>query len=247
MWYGYGPISWSVTQRNNDNTFNGPQPYRKVVDFYSVKDDGGYKGTSIHQPNLPLSVEIHNNGETNNMDVFLGGRQVSSVGGEGKLPTRQITSAVEFYTPPDDQGVFQPVLAVRRKDLFNSFPNPVNAILKRVKFITTEDATLRTTISEDVTSANWQNADSWPDEETATEIAKITDGFTVNDNGLRVPPYEIVPAGGTGGFFSAGGPDSAEEQLNTPLGRNQIVVFWVRQDDTTPPEISLIVEWAEQF
>lgn len=247
VWYGYGPISWSITQRNTENTFDGPQPYRKIVDFYSVKDQEGYKGTSIHQPNLPLNVEIHNNGETSNMDVFLGGRQVSSLGGEGQLPTRRIVSNLEFYSLADNQGTFQPLLAVRKKELFNSFPNPVNAILKSVRFVTDEDATLRTTIHEDVTSANWQNADSWPDNETATEIAKITDGFTVNDSGLRVPPYEIVPAGGTGGFFSAGGPEAAEEKLNTPLGRNQVVVFWARQDVATPPTVSLIVEWAEQF
>lgn len=70
VYYGYGGIQWEIGVETRFQDY-------ELVSVHEVKMKGD---VSIEEPNLPLTVEVDSGTSGQQLDVFLGGRQISPLG-----------------------------------------------------------------------------------------------------------------------------------------------------------------------
>lgn len=246
VWYGFGPVFWKIVKGPTGLPFVNSKRKTTVVDVFEVTDDDLYYGPSIFQPNQPLTVEIDANGSTSNLDVFLGGRQVSVLGGVGKLPSRTVSEELYNYTLTASEGEWEPVIAIRKKELFRGFQNPVNVFGKALSYRTDQDVSFRLTLNGDITSTSWNQPTDYPTNESAVEVAYASDSLSVNaaDTGLPIDLVDYLTATET--LFQSQ-PDSAESDRRVRLGPDQNLILWARPETADPTVISSTFAWVEEF
>lgn len=126
-WYGYGSIEFSVQL-----AFRGM--VRETVTFHRINVG---ESTSITDPNQPLTVRVDNGSATSSLEVYVGGRQLSLVGGAVEFQQREFTEVLSTYSLTSS---WTPLVAVREKAIFgpSGRPNSVSSKFDRVKVVATD-------------------------------------------------------------------------------------------------------------
>ena len=256
VWYGYGPIEWSVSCVA-EGDINGTRQARRENNrilchrFSPQTTDMEFDGPAVVNPNQPLSVKASNNGTAEGISVYVGGRQCSVLGvAEEQRTERDVLEPVVDYNLDSAEGVWTPIIALRRVETFGELDvNPTNIRIQRVQLIADEDVTLRTVWGADVTSAGWRAPDTWivdGDPESAMEVQTIEDdGLTASiGDGFQIPPFQVVRVADQG---PARDPQLSVGQDPTVLGRDEPVVIFARRDSSDIPEISVIATWSEEW
>ena len=261
VWYGGGPIEWSigsvgVSERGGTTNRRSVNNRATVHEYVPQENLQAPAGPSINQPNLPVSAQVDNTGTPSAYTIYVSGRQASvySVAREQR-EFRSITNTVEDYDLQAGQGVWEPMIALRRKEVFQGGSNPTNAELRNVRFLADENASMRVIWGADVDeagSAPWRDPDTWEDiggdPESAVEMISVQDegGLTASvGDGFQTNPFGIVRVPQQGPPSSP--PPSPPIEEPVTFGRDTPLVVFVRQDSSDVPTISTIVNWAEEW
>lgn len=188
-WYGTRPIRFFAEV--NDPKLN----LNRLIEVHRTRVTGG---PSIEDPDLPVSVELDNNGTSSAQDMFVGGRQYTLIGGGGLIDTRPVTAYVEgdpAVSLGDD--TWTPLVAIQRKPQLNGRENTITCALKetaitanlRTLFKVEQDATV-----DEANSASWSAPTGWDASETAIEVIRVTDtgGLTITSSGLPTVVGNVV-------------------------------------------------------
>lgn len=84
IFYGYGPVDFFIGFRDQSGRWREYPVHRADID----------EGTSIAEPNLPLTVQAYNGGDSSTLDAFVGGRQISVSGPDKSIEPRIVGSEV---------------------------------------------------------------------------------------------------------------------------------------------------------
>jgi hypothetical protein len=84
VYYGYGPVTFYIGFRNQQGIYKEFPVHKSDLD----------EGTTIAEPNLPITVTSYNGGDTSTIDAFVGGRQISVSGPDKAVEPRIVGSEV---------------------------------------------------------------------------------------------------------------------------------------------------------
>jgi hypothetical protein len=121
-WYGYGDILFKVNLKNIQYNLHRFTPTR----------------TSCNNPNLPLKVEVDNNGSAESLQCYLAGRQFSHLG--NYFPNYRLSAIPVFNLtiPTTNAGStnnYTPIMSVKRKSQIGAAP--IN--IENIEVITNND------------------------------------------------------------------------------------------------------------
>ncbi len=102
IYYGYGPIYVFIGVTDKEGT-------RRMFPVHVAELD---EGTSMEEPNLPLTVTAYNGGDTSTFDVFVGGRQVSVSGSDVTVRPRVVGAEVRGKSI---SNTLTPIISFRHK------------------------------------------------------------------------------------------------------------------------------------
>jgi hypothetical protein len=151
-WYGYSPIEYQIlTYDTGNNQISTP--------IHRTRISGS---TSVNSPNLPIRVELNNNGSTEPMRVYVAGRQFS-IQGQYKPVYRISSQLVETKILTTS---WQPIISFRNKNQFRS------AEVKPTSYSIingNNTIALEFRINSTLTTPSWYNLSGTNTEETALE------------------------------------------------------------------------------
>ena len=185
-WYGYGVIEFRVVV---------PNPTTLAQEVITVNRYVPFGETSIIDPNQPLRAEITNNGTSNFLNLFVGGRQYSIIGRYD--PTIRVTS--ERRTVSDVTTSLTPLISFQRKPVFpagSGRDNSVQIDLDEINIISSADLAYQVLLGGTINGVyvNYPTATTIiPDSETALLVNRtcttITGGEVI---------FQGVVSGGSG-------------------------------------------------
>ena len=212
-WYGYGDIKFSFL------IFNATTLKTQKIVAHTIKINNS---ASIVDPNQPLKFEV-GNGTTSTTDfsLYIGGHQFSIVAGFSKPQKRLISELVSNYATALNTN-WQPLIAFRKKALFNGRPNSVNVTLENFEVSADGELEVRVTTGGLTSNLTFANPTGITTTETAIET-KVT-GTIALAASLDGNPSDY-------GFVSAANKSTSSYETNTKLilGDNVQVILWVRR------------------
>lgn len=178
-WYGYGLIEFVVIMRS---TAKG----QEQVPVHRIVVDGT---TSVQNPNLPIAVDADNNATASNIDVFVGGRQYSIIGGYN--PAFRVSS--DYRVSATVNTTTKHYVSFRRKTGFEDRAVKIDGwtIIPQ-----TQNMILELRLNPTITSASYTALTN----HTATETALESDTTSNVVSGGEILYTDIIPAGSRTSF-----------------------------------------------
>jgi hypothetical protein len=168
-WYGYGSINFNV---------NVTHPVTLIQNNYLVHTYNPTTLTSVTTPNLPVSVELNNNGTSGTHSSHVAGRQYSLLGKYQPL-YRTLSHFVTNITI-NSSTTFLPVLSMRRKADFIGVPIK----LMSVDAIATRDMIVQIKVNTTLTGASFGNLIDISAADTAAEVD--TSATSISNTGIPI-------------------------------------------------------------
>lgn len=250
VWYGYGPISWSVACVNDadEESTSGIRLENNKITchrFLTQRGDFDFSGPHLTIPNQPIVCRADNNGTASDLTVDVGGRQCSIIGvAEDQRVFRNVIEPVVDYSVTAAEGTWVPIVALRRKNVFSGGENPTNSTLTGVRITADAPVSMRTIWGADVSSTGWRDPTTWG-AESAVEVQTTADSLAATaGTGVQTPPFEVLRPGTRP---QTSFPVSAEGQTPIIFGRDEPIVIFVRRDSADATDVSVITEWREEW
>lgn len=180
-WYGYGTIDYVVKVKTEDGIKN-------IVCHRYIVDDK----TSVQNPNLPISALVEQTTSSNDVSIFLGGRQFSVLG--SYTPSYRVTSDyVLNKSVPTLSTNPTPIMAFKQKSLMRA----VNGKFSGIDISTNNQIIFEIYISDEsqLTGASWETPTRKLPGETAFEVDKSATAFDITDGNIL---YRDFVEGGQG-------------------------------------------------
>lgn len=214
VWYGYGSIRYFINMNKNN-----------VKQRFEVHRTNVEGALTIVDPNQYINIEAYNGADsTTNLNVYLGGRQFSTIGGFGENQRRPVLEKLSNYTTPTNTN-WLPLIAVRKKSTFgpSNRNNSVTAIFKESVVASDGEVETRVTFGGTTSNLAWATPETWAASETACEV-KVTGGtaLTASADGYVIE-YGYVPNSTSQGSSTT----TKEEEI--AIGTNNELILWVRR------------------
>lgn len=151
-YYGYGAITWQVSNQISYDRFN-------VIPVHKKKIKGA---TSISEPNLPISIEVNSGTTGVELDAYIAGRQFSTYGKE-----TPVERSVGDYRI-EQSGVsttLVPTVSFKEKEGFKN----ILVTLSNISFLSDSDMVYEIRVNADLTGADFGIPDGYLDSEVATQ------------------------------------------------------------------------------
>lgn len=187
IWYGSGPAIFEVVLQGESSDHTGIET-RSVRVHEIARTDGS---RLMENPNLPVSVELDNDGTAAAMSAEVSGRQFSLKGNYS--PNVRVTSETVTGVGVGTSG-FTNLLTFRRKQNVTdgAFFEAASVKLGGLDIITDQDLQVLVVTNPSLTSANFGSLSNVSDPETALEVdtaASVSGGESI---------WEQVQSGGAG-------------------------------------------------
>lgn len=210
-WYGYGVIEFQVVQ---------PNPTTGAQEVITINRFTPSGETSFIDPNLPLRVEVDNNGTSAPNSVYVGGRSYSIIGKYN--PIFRITS--DRRTVNAVPSTLVPVISFRRKTEFpagSGRPNSIDVNLDLVSIIASGDISYQILLGGTIDGAftNFPTAN--------TNIPNAETGLLVNNTATTITGGETIYQGVTSGGAGASQVTLSQNLLDFNLPTDEIVTLAV--------------------
>lgn len=183
VWYGYGPIEFQVALSREGEK-------QEIISCHIFEQAGQ---TSVTNPNLPVTAEISNGDTTDDLTLYVTGRQFSVLGEYN--PTRRFTS--DYRLQLGSVGTtFLPTVSFRKKS------TRANGTIRlgTIEVITDADILYQVRLNATLTGASYGT----PTDTTATETFVESDtSATAVSNGELL--YQGLIAAGGGSRSELGG------------------------------------------
>lgn len=199
-WYGYGQILWGVV------TVVGAQ--QRFIPIHQFKPS---TVVSVESPNLQVWAEVDNGGDTNNFDMYVGGRQVSVIGRYN--PQYRYTG--DWRSSVNTSTTVIPTVSFRHKSGFQNISVKVDGLTVKPA---TEDIIVELILGGTLTNESWGTPNGSTDSETAVESDVSATAIT----GGTVIWTELFPAGTANKGLGTGA------ALTVEVPTNQVVSLCVR-------------------
>ena len=225
VWYGYGNITYYL---NIDN-------YPYTIASYNP----GTTGTSTLTANLPISVELNNNGTASAHNVYVAGRQFSFLG--DYTPTFRLTPIVVLgkTVPSNNAGStdgLTPIFSIK-----NKLPTTVAQLkFQSIEVLSDEDVLVQVFLDTTLTGASYTTIPNVNTTDTLLEYDISATDFT--SSGLLI--YTSLVKGGTNQTGSALSNPQAPV-LYDLTGANNIT-FTARSLGATA-SIDVVVNFQEEY
>jgi hypothetical protein len=235
-WYGYGDIEFSYLLL--DTATN--KVVKTVCHRFKI-----IGSASIVDPNMPLMFRVGNGASTTtDVSMYIGGHQFSIVDGNSIQQARMGSEILVSYTTALNV-LWQPIIAIRKKTLFNGRPNSVRARLSGVEVAADADLLVRYTVGGTTSNLTWANPTGRTSTETAVET-KITTGtaLTASSNG-ETYEHMFVSANGSGN--SRAGDANIDTKIN--IGATEEIILWVRRLSAVGSIVVKMgsIKWTEEW
>jgi len=242
LWYGYGAVQFSVLEQETETGFTKKVP----LHTYQVATTN-----SIIDPNQPITVRGTNgDSSTSNFTFYIGGRQISLVGGRDQVPQRRVSEILSTYTLVAAEDTWEPLIALRKKA--NHGPsgraNSVNVDFVGFEVAVTQDTEFRVTYGGTTSNLSWSAPTGWNSTESACET-KVTSGtaLTTSADGRPIQ-YALSFAGSSSGpGGNARNATGSRSSTEVSLASTTEVILWARKTTATAPEVSVIMSWIEEW
>lgn len=236
VWYGYGTISYTI------NIFDSANNIRKKVEVHRLNV---HSSVSVVDPNQPITVSVHNgSGATTNLDVFIGGRQFSIIGGSHENEKRKISEVVNNFSLTSATGVWQSVMSIKKKENFgiSNRENSINTLIKNVQVITNQNIEFALCFSGATTGtpSGWSTPSYWVSSETSVET-KVSSG-SMTHSLFGYPFMRGIVSTASKNFIN-----EASKSLKVFLHKDIEVVLFMRNLTASSAVISAILEWEEEW
>lgn len=174
-WYGYGAIEFKAVTFGEDSEQTMTKVHRiRKADEVSVSD-----------PNLPIRVEIANNGTADAFEsLYVGGRQFATIG--KFIPARRVTSERRLSQGSIGETVL-PTVSFRRKSGFDS----VSVKAQGISIVTTADVIVEIRTGGTLTGTSFGT----PTNTTASETAVESDTSATAITGGELIYSDLIEAG----------------------------------------------------
>lgn len=181
-YYGYGGIQWEIGVETRFGDY-------ELISVHQVKMRGS---ASMEEPNLPLTVEVNSGTSSQQLDVFVGGRQISPLGTNDN--TARSVGAYRLNVGSIGTS-FRPMVSFRHKTGYEQ----VLIRLSGLTIIPDADMIVEVQRNGSLTSPNFTT----PGNHTAAEIATEWDiaATATYTNGETL--YEDFVAGGNKGIIAS--------------------------------------------
>lgn len=221
-WYGYGTIEFTVLMSDSNNLQSPVTIHR-----FSPSQQ-----TSVADPNQPITATITNGNTTDDLDLFVGGRQFSIYNNFD--PNRRINS--QFRLSQSSIGTtFVPAISFRRKSAFET----VSVKIAGYDIITDGALLVQLRVNAELTNASYTSPTNTSASETACEID--TSATAVSGGHLV---YESLISVSGGGAFARGSGSASELYLDIPAV--QPVTLCIRTISGSATASS-ILRWREEW
>lgn len=217
-WYGFGAINYYI---------NTTHPITKVHNNYLVHVHDPATNTSIKNPNLPLSVELANNGTVATTTCNVSGRQYSLLGKYDAIT--RINSHYRVGRAVNSTVNFLPIISIRRKQGY--LGNPVSAL--ETDFGTNQDLFVQIRVNNTLTGASFGNVTDTSPNDTAVEVDTTATALT---GGI---PIWTGLVSGTSRFGSL--------NINYDLSEYQILTLCARGVTSQNGTANCVLRWTEEW
>lgn len=244
-WYGIGKCIFAVeTSQSIDPRAEVAKD--QIFRVYDAQRDpalpDGTSGQYMNTPNLPIRVEIENDPNQStppdsNLDVFVGGRQFSTMG--ESAPNRRFQQD-SFTATVGTSRV--PIFALRPRETYNGRENSINTRIGTVMASTDGNVTLDAEINGAV-SDSFNIPGNYTQTTTSVETVDYEDGgtaLTESTSGIPTQPVLFLRSN----IFSL--PANRDNEIDQPLGVEQQFVVYA-QADSSGTEVDVAIEWTESF
>jgi len=191
-YYGYGAIDWEVGISDFDNDY-----------FVRSVHQENMQGTTIDEPNLPLAIEVDSGTSGQQLDCFVGGRQISPLGSSDNL--FRTTEGTRLSRAITDTA-FRPVISFRHKTGFEN----IFVRLGAIDFISDSDGIFELQRNATLSGDSFTYTGNQTEAEKAVEI-DVSAGNTYT-NGEAI--YRGTFEGGTGSKITAGTADLPQRPIS---------------------------------
>lgn len=175
LWYGFGPIRWQMI----GEVQNQPRQFELNRFFPNAQ-------TSVANPNLPLSLEAGNGDTSEDVTIYVAGRQYSVVGEYD--PSFRVTGDRRI-----EQTVgttFLPSVSYRKKEGFRD----VRVLNESLEVLTDANALVQLRLNATLTDASFGT----PTDHTASETGIETDTGATAISGGEILYSDLVSTAGSG-------------------------------------------------
>lgn len=240
QWYGYGSINFLI------NTDKGSNTDTKIN--HRIHTSNIYKSVSVEDPNQPINVKISNDGTADNFEIYIGGRQFSTLGSDNVISERPVSAILEDYTVTTDT-TWTPLIAIRKSELhpITNSKNTINIIFEDyIAQGINNDLKLRATYDGDIINGTFTSPESW-DGETGIEVSTINDGLVINSSneGLVISRFLVTPT--TIGAKQTR-TESVERTKRIIIGEDAPIIIWGQKATTNDVLIrATILNWLEEW
>lgn len=237
-WYGYGTARfyYAISNGNDDSA-----PFKKLKEAHRLNFNGQI---SLQDPNQPVRFEIANGGtSTENLSMFIGGRQFSIIGTRGGAERRVFTENLSRYTISATANTWVPLVCIRKKANHGPSGRPTSTQVNLIgfSFETDEFAEFKVGYRAVTSGGTYAAPTDVPDAESSVET-KVQSGTTItaSDQGIR-----ILFESGSG---TKQNPSSKESEERLPLGNAfEVVLFGRRLSAGVTPVVSVQLTWEEEW
>lgn len=247
VWYGSGKIAWTLANSTGRDYEDLARAARQVAHVYDPYDDDSYSGPSIPQPDQPFTVEVTNKSSTDDVIVDLTGRAYRRLDQGFSEQRRIISQEINQYQLTAGEGVWEAIYAFRKTETHNNFINHLNVRLEGTDVYSDENATFKVTQNNTVNEggSTFSPPDGWAGQyQSGVEVARAAN-LDVQDDGKPVGHTFVRGASGGGqvGKQSGGG----NVRVNPPIGRQEVIVLWARQDTNNATTVDATVSHSESY
>jgi hypothetical protein len=217
-WYGYGNVSFKI---NINSPSLGQNSF--IVHVYSVTTQ-----TSVKNPNLPISVELANNGTVSSKQAFVAGRQYSIIGKYEPIVRMNSTYVIDASVTLSPR----PIMSLRRKIGF--LGNPVSSL--QADFIASTDQIIQVIVNVGLTGSVFISPSDIPSVDTAVERDIVATAYTGGN---------IIWTG----FITGDNRTAAINSLNLKyvFTEYDIVTIVSRGISSTNGKLSVVARWTEEW
>lgn len=200
VYYGYGPVLFEVGLEQPDGQY-----LLLPVHSFNRKD-----AITIDEPNLPITIEVDSGTTGQQLDCFVGGRQISTFGKQQGV-SRDVGS---YRLQQSVGGTFEPLISFRHKTGWKN----IIVRLSSLSIISDLDLVWRIRTGGSLTGFSW----GAPTDYTASEVATEWDISATESSGGHVIKHDLADGGNKNTLTAANIPERViyEENITTLEARS---------------------------
>jgi len=192
--------------------------------------------------NQPLRAEVFNGESVGQFKISIGDRYYGIIGGEAVVQRKPFVDSITDHTISVAQNVWEPIMAVRKKENFgpSNRNNSVNTKIHLFSAQTDQNAEFMITLNGSVTGTNWLSPEFRNSDESACEVQKVTNNaLGISTTGQVIEKISALA--------SNKGDTAVQDDEISYFGNGGQLIAYARRTSSNSTTISAQLHWDEEY